>query len=72
MKKVLMILMCCAVLSGCNNNKNQIQSSTIEEQNIFDINAEQLESEGYEKIADIAYARIEDGKDTQTVRLIYY
>ena len=68
MKKSL-LLFCslsifCLSLIGCSNINT-------EENKEFNINSEQLESDGYEKIADIAYGKIEKEEDKTTIYLTY-
>lgn len=78
MKKLLIILLCCLVLAGCGSNSRKetsssgtdINSESLAQQTDFEIDREKLESEGYEDIAGIAYAKIEDNEGEPVVYLV--
>lgn len=65
MKKILvtMALTIVLVLSGCGEKEPEF---------VIDENITQLEDEGYSKIGDIAYAKIEGNDDSQVIYLNFY
>lgn len=79
MKKLITLIMCCALmLSGCKNDKDSskivLPEKTIENnsEKVFDVDKKDLESKGYENLADIAYGKIDETEGKTTVFLTYY
>lgn len=68
MKKLMItfLIIFAFFVGGCGEKEE------VEKETSFEINEEQLESEGYDKIADIAYGKIEEENEDVTIRLVYY
>lgn len=79
MKKLTILMICCALmLAGCNNNgssksvSSEEPNSKNDDKKFFDIDKIDLESKGYENLADIAYGKIDEIEGKTTVFLTYY
>lgn len=79
MRKLLVtVLLSMCVLAGCegsgkdtsNSNEANTNSESKEQQTDFNIDKNKLESEGYEDIAGIAYAKIGDNEGEPVVYLV--
>lgn len=71
MRKILngiAMLLLCILLIGCSNTNNANNTKNTKE---FSVDEKELEDNGYEKLADIAYGKIEDNGDKPKVYLVY-